>query len=182
MNFTSTSEIKARVYELYLTEDQELNSNFFDFHVRNLRSTLLKTYAEIQKAINGDAVVLLKNRIEPRHGSEIQVNGILSSWKEIGEIYAENRNGLYDGNYKEFLEEYNGKENLGYANYHRLYNFMAKVINIKWETDGYEIDLPNEVTIPDCFMDSDAGPDVDAISDWLSDMSGWLHDGFEIVE
>lgn len=40
----------------------------------------------------------------------------------------------------------------------------------------------NEVTIPDCFMDSDAGPDVDAISDWLSDMSGWLHDGFEIVE
>lgn len=56
---------------------------------------------------------------------------------------------------------------------------MAKVINIKWETDGYEIDLPNEVTIPDCFMDSDAGPDVDAISDWLSDMSGWLHDGFE---
>lgn len=55
MNFTSTSEIKARVYELYLTEDQELNSNFFDFHVRNLRSTLLKTYAEIQKAINEDA-------------------------------------------------------------------------------------------------------------------------------
>ena len=53
---------------------------------------------------------------------------------------------------------------------------------MKWETDGYEIDLPNEVTIPDCFMDSDAGPDVDAISDWLSDMSGWLHDGFEIVE
>lgn len=88
MNFTSTSEIKARVYELYLTEDQEVNSNFFDFHVRNLRSTLLKTYAEIQKAINEDAVVLLKNSIETRHGSEIQVNGILSSWKEIGEIYA----------------------------------------------------------------------------------------------
>lgn len=62
MNFTSTSEIKARVYELYLTEDQELNSNFFNFHVRNLRSTLLKTYAEIQKAINGDAVVLLKKQ------------------------------------------------------------------------------------------------------------------------
>ena len=59
---------------------------------------------------------------------------------------------------------------------------MAKVINIKWESDGYEIDLPYEVTIPDCFMDSDAGPDVDAISDRLSDMSGWLHDGFEIVE
>ena len=59
---------------------------------------------------------------------------------------------------------------------------MAKVINIKWETDGYEMDLQMVVTIRDFFMDSDAGPDVDAISDWLSDMSGWLHDGFEIVE
>lgn len=59
---------------------------------------------------------------------------------------------------------------------------MAKAINIKWETDGYEIDLPNEVTIPNCFMDSDAELDLDAISNWLSDMSGWLHDGFEIVE
>lgn len=136
MNFTSTSEIKARVYELYLTEDQELNSNFSDFHVRNLRSTLLKTYAEIQKAINGDAVVLLKNSIETRHGSEIQVNGILSSWKEIGEIYAENRNGLYDGNYKEFLEEYNGKENLT-----GLYRLMDPVYTDSKSITGVKLDF-----------------------------------------
>lgn len=136
MNFTSTSEIKARVYELYLTEDQELNSNFFDFHVRNLRSTLLKTYAEIQKAINGDAVVLLKNSIETRHGSEIQVNEILSSWKKIGEIYAENRNGLYDGNYKEFLEEYNGKENLT-----GLYRLMDPVYTDSKSITGVKLDF-----------------------------------------
>lgn len=91
-----------------LLKIRNLTPIFLIFNVRNLRSTLLKTYAEIQKAINEDAVVLLKNSIETRHGSEIQVNGILSSWKEIGEIYAENRNGLYDGNYKEFLEEYKG--------------------------------------------------------------------------
>ena len=98
MNFTSTSEIKARVYELYLTEDQEVNSNFFDFHVRNLRSTLLKTYAEIQKAING--------------------------------------NGLYDGNYKEFLEEYNGKENLT-----GLYRLMDPVYTDSKSITGVKLDF-----------------------------------------
>lgn len=97
---------------------------------------MLKTYAEIQKAINGDAVVLLKNSIETRHGSEIQVNGILSSWKEIGEIYAENRNGLYDGNYKEFLEEYNGKENLT-----GLYRLMDPVYTDSKSITGVKLDF-----------------------------------------
>lgn len=136
MNFTSTSEIKARVYELYLTEDQELNSSFFDFRVRNLRSTLLKTYAEIQKTINGDAVVLLKNSVETQHGSEIQVNGILSSWKEIGNVCAENRNEFYDGNYKEFLEEYNGKESLT-----GLYRLMNPVYKLSKFVTGVKLDF-----------------------------------------
>lgn len=56
-----------------------------------------------------------------------------------------------------------------------------KAINIKWETDGYAVDLPNEVDIPERFVDKD-GVDVEAVSDWLSDGSGWLHDGFEIVD
>lgn len=58
---------------------------------------------------------------------------------------------------------------------------MAKAINIKWETDGYEVDLPEEFEIPERFIDED-GVDEDAVSDWLSDETGWLHDGFEIVE
>ena len=56
---------------------------------------------------------------------------------------------------------------------------MAKVINIKWETDGQEVDLPNEIDIPEKFIDED-GIDEDAVSDWISDETGWLHDGFEI--
>lgn len=56
-----------------------------------------------------------------------------------------------------------------------------KAINIKWETDGYEVELPNEVDIPKRFINKD-GVDVEAVSDWLSDGSGWLHDGFEIVD
>lgn len=58
---------------------------------------------------------------------------------------------------------------------------MYKAINIKWETDGCEVDLPNEVDIPERFVNENE-VDVEAVSDWLSDMSGWLHDGFEIVD
>lgn len=56
-----------------------------------------------------------------------------------------------------------------------------KAINIKWVTDGYEVELPNEVDIPERFVNENE-VDVEAVSDWLSDMSGWLHDGFEIVD
>lgn len=56
-----------------------------------------------------------------------------------------------------------------------------KAINIKWVTDGYEVELPNEVDIPERFVNENE-VDVEAVSDWLSDMSGGLHDGFEIVD
>ena len=53
-----------------------------------------------------------------------------------------------------------------------------KAINIKWDTDGdvdllkqlsTEIELPKDMT------------DVNEISDWLSDQTGFVHDGFELV-
>lgn len=58
---------------------------------------------------------------------------------------------------------------------------MAKVINVKWVTDGYDVDLPKELEIPERFIDEN-GINEDAVSDWLSDETGWLHDGFEIIE
>lgn len=58
---------------------------------------------------------------------------------------------------------------------------MYKAINIKWETDGCEVDLPSEVDIPERFIDKD-GVDGESVSDWLSDVFGWLNDGFEIVD
>lgn len=58
---------------------------------------------------------------------------------------------------------------------------MYKAVNIKWETDGYDAVLPHEMTIPEEFIDED-GLDADAVSDWLSDQTGWLHNGFEIEE
>lgn len=58
---------------------------------------------------------------------------------------------------------------------------MAKATDIRWETDGYNVDLPTEMEIPSRFIDDD-GIDEDAVSDWLSNTTGYLHSGFNIVD
>lgn len=45
-----------------------------------------------------------------------------------------------------------------------------KIVDIIWETDGEEVDLPTEMELPDT-IDPD---DDDAITDYLSDETGWL--------
>lgn len=51
-----------------------------------------------------------------------------------------------------------------------------KAINILWDTDGEDIDLPTEIEIPDD-IDLD---DEDAISDYISDLTGFCHNGFDL--
>lgn len=46
-------------------------------------------------------------------------------------------------------------------------------MNIKWDTDGEEVDLPSVVEIPQEVCN-------EAISDWLSDEYGFCHTGFEL--
>ena len=53
-----------------------------------------------------------------------------------------------------------------------------EAINIKWDTDGEEVNLPNEIEIPD-WVDKE---DDDEISDYLSDTTGFCHFGFELVD
>lgn len=48
-----------------------------------------------------------------------------------------------------------------------------KAVNINWETDGYDIDLPNEVNIPSNIEEDD-------ICDYLSDEYGFLINSFDI--
>lgn len=48
--------------------------------------------------------------------------------------------------------------------------------NIKWDTDGEKVDLPNQMVIPDKIHD-----DVNAIGDYLSDKTGFCHFGFGLV-
>ena len=65
---------------------------------------------------------------------------------------------------------------------------MLKAINIKWDTDGDEEvlqDLPTKMIIPDYLEDwysSDIEYAMEEISDWLSEETGFCHDGFEIVK
>lgn len=63
---------------------------------------------------------------------------------------------------------------------------MLKAINIKWDTDGdKEVlnELPTEMIIPNELEElykKDREYALEEISDWLSDETGFCHDGFEI--
>ena len=45
-----------------------------------------------------------------------------------------------------------------------------KAVEIIWETDGEEVDLPTEMELPSDIEEDDE----DAICDYLSDETGWL--------
>ena len=51
-----------------------------------------------------------------------------------------------------------------------------KAYSIEWETDGEDVDLPEEIEIPEGMTDEDE------ISDYLSNMVGFLHKGFCLTE
>lgn len=57
-----------------------------------------------------------------------------------------------------------------------------KLTNINWDTDGEDIDLPNEVEAPNEIVKdfNDEEELLDYLSDWLSDEYGFCHDGFNI--
>lgn len=63
---------------------------------------------------------------------------------------------------------------------------MLKAINIKWDTDGdMEVfnELPTEMIIPNELEElykKDKEYALEEISDWLSEETGFCHDGFEI--
>jgi len=60
---------------------------------------------------------------------------------------------------------------------------MLKAININWETDGENVNLPTEVKIPTeiaKIYKKDRNDYV--ITDWLSDEFGWLVKSFDISD
>ena len=60
---------------------------------------------------------------------------------------------------------------------------MLKAININWETDGENVDLPSEVKIPARIEKTYRGDKNDyVITDWLSDEFGWLVNSYEIKD
>ena len=53
-----------------------------------------------------------------------------------------------------------------------------KATNIKWETDGQNVQLPSEIEIPSHI----SADDEDAITDYLSDETGWLVISYDIED
>lgn len=51
-----------------------------------------------------------------------------------------------------------------------------KATNIKWVTDGEDVNLPNEVEIPQTIVECGD----DAITDYLSDSYGFLVEGYAL--
>ena len=50
---------------------------------------------------------------------------------------------------------------------------MKKVVDIVWETDGADVQLPTEMEIPD-------NVDDDSIADYLSDETGFLVNSYSV--
>ena len=58
-----------------------------------------------------------------------------------------------------------------------------KAINIKWDVD-YKEDLdflPTEIEIPDDLIPEDIYDYCEEISDYISDLTGYCHKGFDLV-
>lgn len=61
---------------------------------------------------------------------------------------------------------------------------MIIATNIEWETDGEDVDLPEEVVIPEKVIPNDVDVDeyingyVEEVEDWLSDTYEFLVCGF----
>jgi hypothetical protein len=52
--------------------------------------------------------------------------------------------------------------------------------NIDWDTDGEEIDLPKEVTIPESVAKEHNAGDDTAVADYLSDEYGWCVNSLKV--
>lgn len=58
-----------------------------------------------------------------------------------------------------------------------------KAINIIWDVDDKEDlnMLPSEIEIPEDIIDEAGEVDDDEISDYISDVTGFCHKGYELV-
>ena len=54
-----------------------------------------------------------------------------------------------------------------------------RAINIVWDTDNEDVDLPTEMNFPDELFNGGYDDDV---ADYLSEQTGWCVESFDIVE
>ena len=109
---TSGCELENYILEEYDKYDVELSSLFFDVNVCMKESEILETYADIQEIINGDSVIRYKKILTDDNGNVI-------GGDEADDFIPEGKyETIYDGNCKDFLQSFNGKEAItGFCRY-----------------------------------------------------------------
>lgn len=106
--YTDAADIEDYIFDEYRNYDSELNSLYFDFEVDGLtQAELLELYASIQEQINGDSVMRLTDVVlEGDDPNDMRIWG-----KEADAFIPEGEyQEIYKGNYKDFLESFNGRE------------------------------------------------------------------------
>lgn len=108
-----------------------------------------------------------------------------SSYEDIGEdtsiiYYVSTRDD--DFNAKQLASKINNCGRLEEGR--RIIESKLIVTNIKWDTDGEDIDLPKEmeVELPEYIDETDEDEVDEYISDYISDETGFCHYGFDIKE
>ena len=108
-----------------------------------------------------------------------------SSYEDIGEdtsiiYYVSTRDD--DFNAKQLASKINNCGRLEEGR--RIIESKLIVTNIKWDTDGEDIDLPKEmeVELPEYIDETDEDEVDEYVSDYISDETGFCHYGFDIKE
>lgn len=102
---TKYEQVRKKVREEYFSSDTALNSAYFDFDVRMSQGEIMRAYADLQEEINGDIVIIIdKPVIVAAFNGDSTIFGFE---KEIDDNFMRE---FYEGNMKEFLESFNGKE------------------------------------------------------------------------
>ena len=137
----------------------------------------LESFNGQKSTYNNNFFELPDGTVLHEHFDEYYGTGDLHLWKFGGEPF----NGEYVG----YTEGDDGELNFTstvLTEGHEEKNVKFRVYDIDWDTDGQDVDLPDEVvvTVPGDVYASAGSSSY--ISDWLSDEYGFCHNGFLIDE
>lgn len=100
---TDSDELEDYILEEYNKESVELSSLFFDVQVCMPKRDILEAYQSIQHLINGDYV--------GRFDAVKDMDGNIIDWEERDTFIEDGEfEDIYEGNCKDFLNSFNGKE------------------------------------------------------------------------
>ena len=146
-----------------------------------------RAFAKQLESFNGQKSTYNNNFFELPDGTVLHEQ--FDEYYEIGDLHLWKFGGeLFNGEYVGYTEGDDGVLNFTstvLTEGHEEKDVKFRVYDIDWDTDGEDVDLPDEVVVdvPDEIVGyGDDGDVNDYISDWLSDEYGFCHNGFLFEE